>query len=1549
MKGKHRTHTKAQITEILDEYSIHTGQFNQLETPEHPTPPLDYLPTHDALLCRVCDAKGETFIWRTEARRWNHFNKAHPDHGGWTKEDELHIEVQTFSPDDNTRKDFRVTPSLATPSQQPQRPIAGVNPLDVSRAFAQNWSKSAPKAAGEHATLKEAEPFVVVSGWGDVAAKYDIPIELSLTEKPESGPMLRVYDTAHRMFIGFMDGVNGFHSALRRHVTDETGSGGTNALIRLQSQEQRDRHASTWAMLLIYTLRVYQRQKHSAQPNPVTFTAVQKEWLDATLGYAEKRPGHAAAREVLLGLSSALWAPEDVDHLLLNANDDPVVLFAIFNNLNSQGKFFRPGVISSFLACLKYIMRLTTLMWVRDVNKKKQFGTKWMFQHVTKTLRSNDVSPYSSVFEYMGLATIYDRSGSGLGRVHWVDDQRTALIVDGKKWHLPSLRRASGELIEEIDKGIEELLFGLSPEALGLELSQDMEIQDRHAERTPGYSFLTDPKNPFLKVEQNLGTYVLGRENGRYLHRGVSDGKVVWNPDAVRTYLALHEKITNKMALSWHLSGGQPARAAEFATMSLTEDIHCGRAAIMINGRLAYLIQYSKQGSITRSDKAVAHCIPWVLTRQFLIMNALIRPFVGQLVRDMFGEERQLVQEHALFATWGKRMKAEMISDQLKWFFATKLGIEGVGTNTHRHATIEIQRKLMPEAADTLARSIAVVDAQAGHTSDTAALLYGLDSAERRTFLSTTINKFMLVSILWWPHIIPSQYLTPGEIHGSHSAPEQLAADAPQIDTVALADRIEERLTMKLLPRIQDQILQSQVSLTAELQEALNRAFFGASSGAVSLPEPTPPKALELLRRFTKKPMPKWTSTGQAKAMSVILGGQNSLLAILPTGGGKSLLFQSLPSAELGITLVVIPFIALMHTLTKDLTALDIKWTKYQASQTPSHGLVVASVEELNQEDSLLQWCLAAKSDHLLNRIVVDEAHLVVTAEYRDVMLKMHRFVEVGVQIIGLSATVPPLHEPCLRAAFGSPTWTVVREPTQRPNITLHALEALRLHIKHFTPILERQGDVIVIYCRTVKHLEMLEKELGIPIYHRDLDDKLKKERLDAWMLGAILFIAGTTALGAGIHNLRCVGTFHFGAPWGSVELAQEWGRPGRDGRPALCIMFHWGVDFVKNDLVDASGLEPLRQLLDSTSCLRELSRFIDGEALQVTCSDGYNPCGRCQKALQHAAKRQGTDLAGPDLWEARVEFVPPTMLVAVNFEPVIAVLGEAMEMEADNLPPLPAANIQVPQNVTTPPRARFRSPPPSNDNAMSISPPQGPTGQGGRTWQRRPTLGQGDSPTAQRSHNWRERPAEPAPIAGPSTVTVDAQRAQARAMHSIQAVQQQGQTRMTFTLPRVKTAMAYMKNTCVYCLVVDKKLSTHPLLTCPNRDMIPDPTSRTVGYDLSEVTYEGKQYRTIQRQHVFNTMDRNYKVCYRCWWPYHDNSECPLEHKDQVPQFCWLLLCYGHSTEAGQNLGVPEETCRDAGKWMYWASRLVDSKSGVLQAQRLILWWLEVKLNCRL
>jgi hypothetical protein len=118
---------------------------------------------------------------------------------------------------------------------------------------------------------------------------------------------------------------------------------------------------------------------------------------------------------------------------------------------------------------------------------------------------------------------------------------------------------ATGELLEEIVAGLKALLQEAVPADLGLILSPDMPIVDKHSNFTPGYSFLTEPDNDFEILNKCLSVYIIAHPEAHRLYHSLQNNQIVWKEQAVLDYLALHEQVTHKMALSWQLVGGQPA------------------------------------------------------------------------------------------------------------------------------------------------------------------------------------------------------------------------------------------------------------------------------------------------------------------------------------------------------------------------------------------------------------------------------------------------------------------------------------------------------------------------------------------------------------------------------------------------------------------------------------------------------------------------------------------------------------------------------------------------------------------------------------------------------------------------------------------------------------------------------------------------------------------------------------------------------------------------------------------------------------------------------
>ncbi|KAG9121259.1 hypothetical protein FRC07_002860, partial [Ceratobasidium sp. 392] len=470
--GKNPSHTRKEIEEILESYPHFAQTFNHIPVPEYPTAPFPYLSgPHDAFMCVPCSehpTHPETFIWRSDKKRTTHWREKHPNHT-FSRADEERIRVQTFSDSSTHRRDFRVSEALTAASQHASQGHGNDITMEASRAFVKDWVPSKRTMPEAGANLKQIDPFGMYSNWSAFLAEQNWQMERTLAEKPTNPQLLRVHRTVQPIFTKLMDRLRNLPPPLRRVVTDEENKGGSDAMVALQSEEQWLLHGHTWALLLIYAMRKYERQQQTQDSNTeapttnpshdITFTPHQKDWLAALWRYARDEQPQPKTVDLMLGASAALWAPEVIDHLMEDTFDDAVIRFAIFSNVNEDGSYTSCAVISSFLARIKYIMRLTTLMWTRQQQKEHDRPVSWVFGHIKNTLRASTITPYGNIYHAMGAAVTYKQNYSGLSRVVWGDAERNNLVVDGKTWNVPKLREATGNLIDEIDAELEELLY----------------------------------------------------------------------------------------------------------------------------------------------------------------------------------------------------------------------------------------------------------------------------------------------------------------------------------------------------------------------------------------------------------------------------------------------------------------------------------------------------------------------------------------------------------------------------------------------------------------------------------------------------------------------------------------------------------------------------------------------------------------------------------------------------------------------------------------------------------------------------------------------------------------------------------------------------------------------------------------------------------------------------------------------------------------------------------------------------------------------------------
>jgi len=382
----------------------------------------------------------------------------------------------------------------------------------------------------------------------------------------------------------------------------------------------------------------------------------------------------------------------------------------------------------------------------------------------------------------------------------------------------------------------------------------------------------------------------------------------------------------------------------------------------------------------------------------------------------------------------------------------------------------------------------------------------------------------------------------------------------------------------------------------------------------------------------------------QEEIINCILSGQDTL-AIMPTGGGKSICFQ-LPALVLpGTTIVISPLIALMKDQVDSLKANGIKACFINSSQSSDEQQFYIDALQTNEfklvyiAPESLSYLDNAFNKLTISLIAIDEAHCISAwghdfrPAYTNLGYLKNRFPSTP--ILALTATADKATRTDISDQLNLVNPKTFVASFDRKNLSLEVRPALD-RVKQIIDFIDtKPNESGIIYCLSRKTTEELAEKLqkiGIKAsaYHAGLDNRTRSTVQDAFINDECQVVCATIAFGMGIDKSNVRWVIHYNLPKNIEGYYQEIGRAGRDGLPSETILFESYGDMIQlqkfasegsNAEVQLAKLERMKQYADALSCRRKILLSYFGELVTENC-------GNCDICKNPPAFFDGTIIA---------------------------------------------------------------------------------------------------------------------------------------------------------------------------------------------------------------------------------------------------------------------------------------------------------------------------------
>ncbi|KAK0197710.1 hypothetical protein F5146DRAFT_1130570 [Armillaria mellea] len=888
-------------------------------------------------------------------------------------------------------------------------------------------------------------------------------------------------------------------------------------------------------------------------------------------------------------LHEAIWSflSSPVPEYLKDDNACPLTRYLIAVHLKSfRGQFSKPRYVPPTLSKLQWSFRATACRQV--LNIRSQYGdesNRAYVECVQPYLIAGRNTLFHSLKQSHAFYTTLSKNEPGYPRFGW-DLEYKVLSMDGYPILMKDFAESLSGCLETLSMRINRLFRGCDYEDILEHISARLDpnnpkmwLQDDPLNSDYGESVITNPVNGFRAFGPNKEDLTIRLLNHLSTRKDLFTKKL---RDDGTVELEAHKGNI----MDWICELNECVKLLFYLHSNTINDRH----VFVFNGMLTIISNYAKTQSIQGHGERVARCPSFAVSRLLLLLVTAaypaalnIYPFVhSQSSKRTHGLD--LYSSH-LFVISGRQADPDTFTEYTReitsMYLGTPLGISS--WRQFMHTMLINLAHVDFTSPDQQDEEVRHIHAMFAHTKKVGQQHYSVQYSNALADISaTSVSCNQRTSFRW--HAV-NNILHPA--HQAKAKSEPVEANNPNAPLVDHRSDIVSDVTRAVANQVLASIDRQTTELKRTMEESSERLMINSmqytharlsSNDNRSLPQrfntvpiQVHPHLFEQIRSVLPSGSTYFQSPQQAELVQSTLGKEN-ILAIMPTGSGKSLAFFSAPCLDSSAFFIVVtPLTALTEDMGRRLGQNhSINGGIYPEYSSQNGQLVFVAAHHAGT-DAFLRWVDAQESR--LRRVFIDECHhIYLSSTYRACFRLFHKLTRLKKPFTFLSSTVLPQSIGLLCRAMGiaQETLRIIRAPIARPNISYSVARIreedniIQTVTEFCTKFILNADDRGIIYSRTIADAKLLAEALGCDYYvsmvDEDKETNTKKKRavMKRWQEGkeaANRWIVGTQCLGEGIDQSNVRVVVHANVTT-LIDIIQQTGRAGRDWKHAFSFIF---------------------------------------------------------------------------------------------------------------------------------------------------------------------------------------------------------------------------------------------------------------------------------------------------------------------------------------------------------------------------------------------------------